>query len=413
MRLAIALALAAPLSAQAAEDQSAPAASAAASNSLKPAATDNARRAEKKTAKASPAQADGKPSAKAGGRSASEQSIVALVNDEPITGYEVQQRAVMLSGGSIGAKAQENFKALIKAPGTTEHLKAILNEIVKANPGKSKEQLMAIFEGRKKDYGISLQKQAVESARSSAIPAMKKAALDELIDERIKLQEAKRTNSLVPDNEIDRVIDGIAEKNKMNKEQLASQLGGLEPMKQRIRSTLSFNEVVRRKFGHQIAVNGKDVDRFVASVPGAGEEQVELRIQRIQFAMPPKLDQSGVAQRMQDAEKLRSKFTDCKTTAALVKGVAGAKFEDIGARRPSSFAEPTRTLLLSAKDGEMLPPSIDEGGIELFAVCSRDVVKAEEQKRNQAEGELKQKDFELLSKRHLKDLRTDAHIEYR
>ena len=43
-----------------------------------------------------------------------EQSIVALVNDEPITGYEIQQRAVMLSGGSVQQKAQENFKALIK-----------------------------------------------------------------------------------------------------------------------------------------------------------------------------------------------------------------------------------------------------------------------------------------------------------
>ena len=401
--------LAAPLAARAAEDQGQPAGAAG----LKPTTAENAKRAEKKTAKVSPPQAEGKSPAKTGGRSASEQSIVALVNDEPITGYEVQQRAVMLSGGSIGAKAQENFKALIKAPGTTEHLKAILQEVVKANPGKSKDQLMAIFEGRKKDYGMSLQKQAVESARNSAIPAMKKAALDELIDERIKLQEAKRTNSLVPDAEIDRVIDGIAEKNKMNKTQLATQLGGLEPMKQRIRSTLSFNEVVRRKFGHQIAVNGKDVDRFVASVPGAGEEQVELHIQRIQFSMPAKLDQAGVAQRIQEAEKIRAKFTDCKSTAALAKGIAGAKFEDIGKRRPASFGEPTRTLLLNAKDGEMLPPSIDEGGVELFAVCDRDVVKAEEQKRNQAEGELKQKDFELLSKRHLKDLRTDAHIEYR
>ena len=61
----------------------------------------------------------------------------------------------------------------------------------------------------------------------------------------------------------------------------------------------------------------------------------------------------------------------------------------------------------------MLPPSVGEGDVELWAVCSREVVKAEEEKRTQAEGELKQKDFELISKRHIKDLRTDAQIEYR
>ena len=124
--------------------------------------------------------------------------------------------------------------------------------------------------------------------------------------------------------------------------------------------------------------------------------------------MPVKMDQAGVAQRMQDAEKIRAKFTDCKTTGAIASGVAGAKFEELGKRRPSAFQEPTRTLLLNAKDGEMLPPSMGEGGVELWVVCGRDVVKAEDQKRTQAEGELKQKEFELLAKRHMKDLRQDA-----
>ena len=381
----------------------------------KPAAASTAaRHVGKRTAKASPADSSGTSQAKSAGRAAGEQSIVALVNDEPITGYEVQQRALMLSGGSIGPKAQEIFKNLIKAPSTGERLKAILQEVLKANPGKSREQLLAIFEGRKKDFAISLQKQALESAKSSALPGMRKTALDELIDERLKLQEAKRLNSGVPDDDIDRVIDGIATQNKMNKTQLAAQLGGsLDAMKSRIRSSLSFNEVVRRKYGHQIAINGKDVDRFVASVPGAAEEQVELKVQRIQVAMPAALDQAGVAQKVGDAEKIRAKFSDCKSMSAIAKGVAGATFEDLGKRRPATFPEPTRTLLLNAKEGEMLPPSIGEGGVELFAVCGREVVKAEEQKRSQAEGELKQKEFDLLSKKHLKDLRTDANIEYR
>ncbi|MEQ1716604.1 MAG: peptidylprolyl isomerase, partial [Hyphomicrobium sp.] len=110
---------------------------------------------------------------------------------------------------------------------------------------------------------------------------------------------------------------------------------------------------------------------------------------------------------------MRAKFKDCKSTAQLAAGVAGVRFEDVGKRRPSSFSEPTRSLLLSAKDNEMLPPSVSEDGVDLFAVCGREVIKAEDQKRTKAEGELKQKEFELLAKRHLKDLRQDAHIEYR
>ena len=343
-----------------------------------------------------------------------EQSIVALVNDEPITGYEIQQRAAMLSGGSIGALAQKNFQAIIKSPKTTERLKAILGETIKANQGKSKDEIIGIFETRKKEFAISLQKQAVESAKASALPGVKKAAIEELIDEKLKLQEAKRLNVVPSEEDVSRSIAGIAERNKMTEAQLAAQLGGsIEPMKVRIRSAMAWNEVVRRQFGSQIQVTTKEVDKFVASSAAGGEDQVELQIQRIRLAMPAKMDQAVVAQRVQEAESIRAKFKDCKTAGSIAAGISGAKFEELGKRKPSAFQEPTRSMLLSAKDGEMLPPSVGEGGVELYTVCGRDVLKAEDQKRNQAEGELKQREFELLSKRRLKDLRQDAHIEYR
>ena len=339
-------------------------------------------------------------------RSGTEQSIVALVNDEPITGFEIQQRAAMLGGGSMQQKAQENFKAILKNPKTTERLKAIL--------AKSKDQIIAILEARKKQFGMDLQKQAMESARSSVAPGIKKAALEELIEEKLKLQEAKRQGVTVDDAEISRVIAGIAERNKMTEAQFMQQLGGgADAMKNRIRSTLSWNDVIRRRFGAQIAITSRDVDKLVASSTSAAEDDVELRVQRIRIALPAKMDQASAAQRMQDAEQIRAKFTDCKSSGAIASGFAGAKFEELGKRRPSAFQEPTRTFLLNAKDGEMLPPSMGDGNVELWIVCGRDVVKGQEQQRTQAEGELKQKEFEILAKRHLKDLRQDAHIEYR
>ena len=364
-------------------------------------------------------QAAVKPDDKSSGgkgssRSGTEQSIVALVNDEPITGFEIQQRAAMLGGGGMQQKAQENFKALLKNPKTTDRLKAILADTIKANEGKSKDQIIAIFEARKKQFGMDLQRQAMESARSSVQPGVRKAALEELIEEKLKLQEAKRQGVTIGDDEINRVIAGIAERNKMTEAQFMQQLGGgADAMKNRIRSTLSWNDVIRRRFGAQIAVASRDVDKLVASSSAATEDDVELRVQRIRIALPAKMDQASAAQRMQDAEKIRAKFTDCKSSGAIATGVAGAKFEELGKRRPSAFQEPTRTFLLNAKDGEMLPPSMGEGNVELWIVCGRDVVKGQEQQRTAAEGELKQKEFEILAKRHLKDLRQDAHIEYR
>jgi peptidyl-prolyl cis-trans isomerase SurA len=192
---------------------------------------------------------------------------------------------------------------------------------------------------------------------------------------------------------------------------MAKMGANISAMRQRITASLSWADVIRRRFGHQIAVAGRDIDRFVATAES--QDEVELRVHRILIATPADLGQNQVAQRLSEAERLRAKFDGCKSTDGLARGIAGARFDDLGHRRPSSIPEPTRSLLLSARDDEMLPPTIGEGGIELWAVCGRKVIKAEEVKRETAENDLRQKEFEILYKKHLKDLRQDAHIEYR
>ncbi|MFA5958355.1 peptidylprolyl isomerase [Hyphomicrobium sp.] len=343
-----------------------------------------------------------------------QRSIAALVNDEPITGYEIDQRAMMLSGTNVQSQAKANFQAIIKNPKTSERLKQILQDTARTNQGKSRDEIIAIFERRKKEFGMSLQRQAFESARASTLPAMKKQALEELIDDRLKTQEAKRQTVTIEDAELDRVIKGIAERNKMTMDQFKQQIGGsLEPIKNRIRATLAWNEVVRKKFAPLINVTNRDVDKLVATSSISGEEDVELQLQRVRITMPAKIEEHGIAARIQDADKIRQKFTGCQSTSTAALGVAGARFEDLGKQRPSAIPEPTRTLVVNAANGEMLPPTVNDGAIELWVVCGREAIKASTDKRNQAEGELKQKEFELMAKRYLKDLREDAHIEYR
>ena len=344
-------------------------------------------------------------------------SIAVLVNDEPITGYEIEQRQrIMGLGANIGEKAQASFKRMLQDPSTSEKLKAILGEVIKANPGKSREQVIAAFEERKKQFAINLQKQAVESARASVLPTLKKGALDELIDERLKLQEAKKLNVVASDEDVSKIVRSLAEKNKVTEAQFAQNLAGMgadiDGMRARFRAMLSWNDVIRRKFGHQIAITERDVDRIMSQGP-AGEDQVELQVQRLTLAIPEKINQKLVAQRMAEAEGMRGKFKDCKSMSSLAGSVTNAKYDDMGQRKPSSLTEPTKSLLLSAKDGEMIPPTVGAGGVELYAVCGRQTIKADEQKRTAAQEELRQKEFELLAKRHLQNLRQDALIEYR
>ena len=337
------------------------------------------------------------------------QSIVALVNDEPITGYEIQQRVAL---SMLGApEVQKKLQARLKSANMNEQFKAFAIKRLQANPPKSEAEQQQRVRELQGEFVASIKGQI----EKEYVPTARKQALDDLIDERLKMQEAKKMSVVAADDEIDRILAGMAERNKMTTAQFGEHLkkmgANINAMRERIRASLSWTDVIRRKFGHQITVASRDVDKMVANTQG--QDDVELRIHRVLLTMPANQDQKHLAQRMSDAENLRSRFTGCKTMETMVRGVAGARFDNLGDRRPSSLPEPTRSLLLAAHDEELLPATIGESGIELWAVCGRKVIKAQDTMRETAENELRQKEFEILSKKYLKDLRTDAHIEYR
>ena len=182
-------------------------------------------------------------------------------------------------------------------------------------------------------------------------------------------------------------------------------------MRTRFQAMMSWQNVIRRQIGHQVAITDRDLNRAVANVEG--EDQTELNLQRIVLIVPGEVDQAIVAKRMGEAAALRQKFTDCSSTAALAQTEGATRFDNIGPRSAADVAEPTRTLLLSASDGEMLPPTVGSEGVELWVLCGRKVVAAKESQRDEAVKDLRQQEFEVLAERHLKDLRQDAHIEFR
>lgn len=345
------------------------------------------------------------------------QGIAVLVNDEPITKYEInlRQRYLALSASDIQKKAQSNFKSMITAKSTTEKLRGILKETIQANPGKSKEQIIAIFERKKKAFAKNMQQKAVARARSSVLPGLEKKALEELIEEKIKIQEAKRLSVVASDDEVDKIISGIASRNKMDIKAFDKHLkkmgGGVHTMRSRFKAMLSWRNVVRRQFGHQIAISTRDLDREVAIT--AADDKTELNVQSITLLFAKNLGQTEIARRLGEASQLRTKFTGCSMTQSLANQAGGARFANLGPTEATKIPEPTRTMLINAREGEMLPPSVGSKGVELWVLCGRKTVEADKTKRDTAAEQLRQKEFGVLAERHLNDLRTEAHIEYR
>lgn len=377
---------------------------------------------KRQTKPAKPAKAaaadDRKVPAQSGSGGKAGQSIILIVNDEPVTQYEVLQRARLLSLNGIGEKAQENFKRLAQSEETNRRFRAIIEEIVRANQGKSREHIMGLIEARKKVFAQSLQQQALESARGAAVTRVTKEAQEEIIEEKLKLQEARRLGVEVSDDEVSRIIKGLAGKNNVSEAQFAQNLArmgvDISTMKARYKANLSWRDVIRRRFSAQISVQQRDIDRLLASNPAAdGDGGQELHIQKITYPLPARVDQLAMAKALAEADGARRKFTSCKSMPQIAAATPGASFEDLKFVKTSSLPEPARSLVLNAKDGELLPPQTGSKGVELFAVCERRQVKSDDKRRDEAAQELQSQQFEQLAKKHLRDLRQDAHIEMR
>lgn len=345
-----------------------------------------------------------------------QQRIVVIVNDEAITARDIEQRARFAGlSTNIGDQVKEKFGELVKTESVQMALRKMQEEIVASNPGKSKDELIAILKERQAELGASLQKKVVDGIRATLMPKMTKVATDELIDERLKLQEAKKLGVEITDADVKALIMGVAGNNKMTYEEFTKHLAGMgvdiSTMGERFRAGKAWREMIMRRYSAQATVSQRDVDLFLsAAAAEAGADTVELQLHRISLTLGGRKDQTTWTRRYAEAEGLRSRFAGCKTMSELAKANAEARFEDMKFVKPSSIAEPMRSMLLNAKDNEALPPVTTDGGVDLYAVCGRRV---DESQRERAKQALQSKELETLAERHLRNLKQEANIEYK
>ncbi|MGI9521284.1 MAG: hypothetical protein ACR2PG_06505 [Hyphomicrobiaceae bacterium] len=343
-------------------------------------------------------------------------SVAVLVNDEPITHHEIDQRAKLIAANSnVSSKAKMEFERLINSKATNNRVRAILQETISSNPGKTRDQIIQIFNQRKAAYGRSLQQRAIRAAQRSSLAKVRSRAKKELIEERLKLQAAKENNSVATPAQVNAALEQMAKRSKTTVKALLRSVTstGVYPQtfKERIKAQISWQGVVRKKFGRTIAINLKDVDQQVTRSQNVA--QVGLKLQTITLELSEGSGQTALARRLHDANTLLSQFKGCKTTRVLAKQVPSARFKDLGTVKASTISEPTRSLIIQALDGEMAPPVATSQGVVLYAVCGRTANTGTAQARARTRSEFQRREFSSMARRHLADLRRDAHIEYK
>ena len=247
-------------------------------------------------------------------------------------------------------------------------------------------------------------------------PALKKEATDMLIDERLQLQQARKLGVTTDEADVTKILEGMAQKNNLDVDGLATALGragvNIRTLKDRIRAQIAWQEAVQRKFRRDVQIADSDIDKAVSEAgaeTGAAPEST-LQLKQVKFEIPAGADQRTIATRLAAAENLRARFGSC---AELTKGVTGASVKTLQDAKPTSLAQPARLLVVNAKAGQMTPPTISQAAVELYAVCGKQSFKGDEQARQDAQRKLMGQELSLRAERLLRDVRQEAFIEYR
>jgi peptidyl-prolyl cis-trans isomerase SurA len=153
----------------------------------------------------------------------------------------------------------------------------------------------------------------------------------------------------------------------------------------------------------------------VETVSDNDPDATVLDVRVISLAMPAKADQQIVAKRLVEAEQIRKRFTSCDKLSEIVKGAEGVTVKTLKAAKTSDFRGDVKAALLKAEAGQMTPPVIAGAAVEAHALCGKKQTVAagkNTEKKADPAAEKQQEEFQLYSKRHLKDLKDQARLDY-
>lgn len=333
--------------------------------------------------------------------SAHAQSIVVMVNDDPVTSYDVAQRQRFLALTSgIGSK----IKARLKSDKTKEEFRAFMLE----RQPKSREEAREL----QKEFVKKLQKKVI--ANSSG--AMRKEAIDQLIDERLMLQAAKERKIVISDDQVNKALTNMAQggsQKRSLKEFLASfRSQGVNPvtLKERIRAQTAWRQLIRNLYGPLVR---STVDTELPTISKNTDGGTVVDVEIVKLSANSNGNQQAVALRLVEAEEIRRNFSSCKSLKGQLKGKSGVSVKSVKKAKLTNFQGDVRAALSKAKPGDMTPPVIKGNAVETHAVCAKTVaVSPKKNKKKSGADDDIQKEFQLYSRRHLRDIKDRAHLKY-
>lgn len=279
--------------------------------------------------------------------------IAVMVNGEPITNYDIEQRSKLL------------MLSVRKTPDRQQVIDELIDEKVK------------IKEGRK--FGIDPSASDVDQSYAA-------------MSGRMHLSAEQLTKSL------------------------ESQGVRPDTLKSRLRADMVWSNLVRGRYKESLQINEKEVAAALQEKGGddkSDTQAFEYKMQPIVLIVPRGSAADAIETRKKEAEALRARIQTCAEANSFFKSMRAAVIRDSVTKTSADIPPSLRELLDNTPIGHLTPPELTKQGVEMVALCARDPTTIDTPKKKEIREKMFAEKYEAKSKWYLQEARRASMIEYR
>lgn len=203
---------------------------------------------------------------------------------------------------------------------------------------------------------------------------LRELAEEQLIEEAIKMNEARRLRAIVSDAQVDQSFARFAKSNKLSTKQMSqvlSQAGvGAEHFKDFIRVQMSWPRVVRARFGAQGSMSTEELVSKMLERGGEKPSTTEYILQQVVLVVPKAKRKAILSKRKREAELMRSRFVSCDTTRQMAKGLRDVSVVDLGRVMQPALPPDWKPQIEKTQQGKTTSAKVTDRGVEFLAICS-------------------------------------------
>ncbi len=276
------------------------------------------------------------------------------------------------------------------------------------------QTLFVVGEAPITGFDVEQRARLIEFGAQRRVPDAEQRAVEELIDEELKLLAARREGVAIDDEILAEAFQRVLDNNRLSEEAFLKRLdqAGVErpAFERQLRADILWGRTLRKVFGERFEPTEGEISAMMeTSQGGSAKKFYDVR----QFFVPveasaPSADVRAAAEKAILGYK---SATSCRALDAL-KQEHGEKSVLRNVVPIDAMPSAVRALVTGMKVGERAEPKRSPAGFHMFMLCGVDE-RAQGIERNEAVERLRQQRIDRLSANLLEDTRRTTFIEQR